>query len=407
MVGTAFRDINKVKLYPSVGMKRAGEHIRVNFGQSPFIFDIDGMMSASNNFPYSHLPDDNSPADSLDTTEDSPLGTQNLADRVTGSGSESRNDNTPFADEAVLSILRQLATRLQIIVQLLGAGTTSLAGRSDTPRLNDDRDGDLASLHRREPDNPASADISRRPRTVRFLEPATVGGTKRTLSSDERIILRVATEIDELRDAFSRRDTSVTSLRRQIERGERVLDYFIDLEHPNIQPRLERVLVAGEGGVSGLLSAPPFPASRSQTQDTQTRGISGQVSDTESIPFLIDLDEEHRLEQRPNFMMAQPNEDQIHGGPPRLGVDYTTYIQWDGSVVVHERLLQPDPSVERSLEGPKTMDTMTNEEKQQEKDQIRQQIEATSTAKLALPLSETELIHSLVCIPSDICKARR
>ncbi|RDW62743.1 hypothetical protein BP5796_11045 [Coleophoma crateriformis] len=43
-LGTAFRDI-KGKLYPSVGMKKSGEHIRVNFGQSPFVFDIDGMMA--------------------------------------------------------------------------------------------------------------------------------------------------------------------------------------------------------------------------------------------------------------------------------------------------------------------------------------------------------------------------
>jgi hypothetical protein len=28
-------------------MKKSGEHIRVNFGQSPFVFDIDGMMSVS------------------------------------------------------------------------------------------------------------------------------------------------------------------------------------------------------------------------------------------------------------------------------------------------------------------------------------------------------------------------
>lgn len=28
-------------------MKKPGEHIRVNFGQSPFVFDIDGMMTAS------------------------------------------------------------------------------------------------------------------------------------------------------------------------------------------------------------------------------------------------------------------------------------------------------------------------------------------------------------------------
>jgi hypothetical protein len=45
--GTAFREI-KGKLFPSVGMKKTGEHIRVNFGQSPFVFDIDGMMSVSN-----------------------------------------------------------------------------------------------------------------------------------------------------------------------------------------------------------------------------------------------------------------------------------------------------------------------------------------------------------------------
>jgi hypothetical protein len=35
-------------------MKKSGEHIRVNFGQSPFVFDIDGMMSVSND-STSHL----------------------------------------------------------------------------------------------------------------------------------------------------------------------------------------------------------------------------------------------------------------------------------------------------------------------------------------------------------------
>ena len=44
--GIAFREI-KGKLFPSVGMKKPGEHIRVHFGQSPFVFDIDGMMTAS------------------------------------------------------------------------------------------------------------------------------------------------------------------------------------------------------------------------------------------------------------------------------------------------------------------------------------------------------------------------
>ena len=43
-IGNAFKDIKDIKLYPSIGMKRPGMHIRVNFGQSPFMFDIDEMM---------------------------------------------------------------------------------------------------------------------------------------------------------------------------------------------------------------------------------------------------------------------------------------------------------------------------------------------------------------------------
>jgi hypothetical protein len=26
-------------------MKKSGEHVRINFGQTPFVFDIDGMMA--------------------------------------------------------------------------------------------------------------------------------------------------------------------------------------------------------------------------------------------------------------------------------------------------------------------------------------------------------------------------
>lgn len=51
-LGTAFREV-KGKLFPTVGMKKAGEHVRVNFGQSPFVFDIDGMMSVSRDFTLS------------------------------------------------------------------------------------------------------------------------------------------------------------------------------------------------------------------------------------------------------------------------------------------------------------------------------------------------------------------
>ncbi|KAK5201931.1 hypothetical protein LTR16_000948 [Cryomyces antarcticus] len=45
-IGIAFRDIKAQKLFPSVGLKKPGEHLRVNFGQTPFVFDIDGMVEA-------------------------------------------------------------------------------------------------------------------------------------------------------------------------------------------------------------------------------------------------------------------------------------------------------------------------------------------------------------------------
>ncbi|KAI0394659.1 ran-binding protein [Xylariaceae sp. FL0594] len=42
-LGTAFRDI-KGKVYPVVGMKKPGEQIRANFGQSPFVYKIDQVI---------------------------------------------------------------------------------------------------------------------------------------------------------------------------------------------------------------------------------------------------------------------------------------------------------------------------------------------------------------------------
>lgn len=46
--GIAFRDVNfkdvKGRLYPTIGLKKNGDHIWANFGQLPFQFDIDGYM---------------------------------------------------------------------------------------------------------------------------------------------------------------------------------------------------------------------------------------------------------------------------------------------------------------------------------------------------------------------------
>ena len=48
--GNAFRDLKDVKVYPSVGMKRPHAHLSVNFGQKPFMFDIDRMVSVRTAF---------------------------------------------------------------------------------------------------------------------------------------------------------------------------------------------------------------------------------------------------------------------------------------------------------------------------------------------------------------------
>lgn len=49
-LGKAFEGIKGTQLYPSVGIKKPQEHLRANFGQTPFIFDIDSMIEVSSNF---------------------------------------------------------------------------------------------------------------------------------------------------------------------------------------------------------------------------------------------------------------------------------------------------------------------------------------------------------------------
>ena len=46
-VGNAFRELKDINVYPSVGMKRPHAQLKVNFGQTPFIFDIDDMIKVS------------------------------------------------------------------------------------------------------------------------------------------------------------------------------------------------------------------------------------------------------------------------------------------------------------------------------------------------------------------------
>jgi hypothetical protein len=43
--GYAVQDVPRSKLYPSVSVKKQGEEVRVNFGQEPFVYNIDDLMN--------------------------------------------------------------------------------------------------------------------------------------------------------------------------------------------------------------------------------------------------------------------------------------------------------------------------------------------------------------------------
>ncbi|KAH7192955.1 uncharacterized protein B0J16DRAFT_67590 [Fusarium flagelliforme] len=43
-IGTAFHDVARGKLYPTISLKKPGDYIRANFGQTPFVYNIDDQM---------------------------------------------------------------------------------------------------------------------------------------------------------------------------------------------------------------------------------------------------------------------------------------------------------------------------------------------------------------------------
>lgn len=52
----AFSNIKTASpIYPSLGMKKAGEHLRINFGQFPFVFDIDHLLAKEKGTIYTSI----------------------------------------------------------------------------------------------------------------------------------------------------------------------------------------------------------------------------------------------------------------------------------------------------------------------------------------------------------------
>ncbi|OOF91022.1 hypothetical protein ASPCADRAFT_400441 [Aspergillus carbonarius ITEM 5010] len=55
-LGNAFRELRNLKVYPSVGMKKQPPvHLAVNFGQQPFMFDIDDMVKREKSLIHAEI----------------------------------------------------------------------------------------------------------------------------------------------------------------------------------------------------------------------------------------------------------------------------------------------------------------------------------------------------------------
>jgi hypothetical protein len=55
-LGCAFREIRNPRPFPSIGMKKhTGAWVSVNFGQRPFLFDIDAMMAKEQDFVHTAI----------------------------------------------------------------------------------------------------------------------------------------------------------------------------------------------------------------------------------------------------------------------------------------------------------------------------------------------------------------
>ncbi|THW69681.1 SPRY-domain-containing protein [Aureobasidium pullulans] len=75
-LGEAFHNVRGDKLYPSVGMKKNNEHLRVNFGSDPFVYDIDSMMERQRDRVKEDI--NKTSVNTLDTAHDETLLIQEL-----------------------------------------------------------------------------------------------------------------------------------------------------------------------------------------------------------------------------------------------------------------------------------------------------------------------------------------
>lgn len=359
--GPAFREINnKGKLYPSVGMKKSGEHIRVNFGQSPFVFDIDGMMSASNNSSYRFPPPAARTAPSEDGSNVLSNGSASTDFEIvdyppngTATGSPHSNYfSEGQSDPALGDRLASSNPESLLLPPLITPPRPSFTIRTEDQEAQN---------------NALPVDEQSRPLRL----PSMTSGPDSQVPTDEGLIQgnpqEESSQVAEMRSAMQRLlahnspDPMSNGLLTGASRRTRIsmAQYQV----------LRAALHAATIGPGTRISMP--------AHDSQRTGLD----------IAAGLYSRLRPVQRsPPITSTRPGDGNRR---PRLAAIFRT-----PGLLTIRRLGVPNTTSQ--IVKPRDISTMTDFEIQQEKLQIRQDIEATSTSKIAPPMSETELIQSLV-----------
>jgi hypothetical protein len=372
-------------------MKKAGEHVRVNFGQSPFIFDIDGMMSASNhNFITSHsvsphIPFPGSAASAGDLALDGISESSILATTLLGPGSASANGDSHNGLSAGSNHAPHNGTLVENthLPRNETFAETNHPRRTGTPTERSQTEIQLALRHEWGSDGP---------NLLGNLQPsaehaANLSRTMYRLLRRYRIYTRTAPE-------RRRRVLSMIRERLNNERLSRILqvrvseDGALDLFRTIRTEILYEIALNNEW--EGFL-AYPEPRSRSQSPRTivvlaesrrETMRVMRRALDMVNRPISISYNASSRGRQ-------PETQDRFTQSPaPSLEVAISPRTQARAISI----LRSSSPDFRNCL----ISNIWTNFREQSEKKHIRQEIEATSIAKLAPPLGETELIQSLV-----------
>lgn len=363
IIGTAFREI-KGKLYPSIGMKKHGEHIRVNYGQSPFVFDIDGMMSASN---ISNSPN---PPNHLENSipADSTMGEVNISNIALG----------PSTINVAVPSDETLAVAIRISPTQTNPDREPQTQRwQQTPQINRE-----ALAQPREGANSDAEDSVPElltPSTNPSSLPDDTGGNGLQVFQEQLRVIEDAVHADQARTVLEQTVHARSPASNQQEEANRAFMRVLAASW-NYDPGRQRQLELESRSSPTLWDLSTLPP---------------------ALPRRTGRNRSHFEDIFRRFLTRGQRQDNLPEWPisSRVGSDRNT----DLAVAV---------SISRIETRRKDLRMWTDEEIQREKKQIQQDIEETrydclkdtvyfmltppSTAKLAPPLSETELIQSLV-----------